>query len=89
MYYKHTKFKQNRWSHLWENWNFKIVFLCELPLILGVARKRKEEAGDIYKGTPDIEFEQDESVGLGTILADGQKIKNYFSSFRDFFGKSR
>ena len=64
-------------------------FLCELPLILGVARKRKEQAKDIYKGTPDIEFEQNWSVGLGAILADGQKIKNYFSSFRDFSGKSR
>ena len=33
-------------------------------------------AGDIYKGTPDIEFEQGWSDGLGAILADGQKIKN-------------
>ena len=49
-------------------------FLYELPLILGVARKRKKQAEDIYKGTPDIEFEQDGSVGLGAILADGQKI---------------
>ena len=49
-------------------------FLCELPLILGVPRKWKEQAEDIYKGTPDIEFEQDGSVGLGAILADGQKI---------------
>ena len=32
----------------------------------------------------DIEFEQDWSVGLRAILADGQKIKNYFSSLRDF-----
>ena len=63
-------------------------FLCELPLILGEARKRKEQAEDICKGTPDIEFEQDWSVGLGAILADGQKIKKYFSSFRDFSGKS-
>ena len=63
--------------------------MCELPLILGVARKRKEHAKYIYKGTPDIEFEQDGSVGLGAILADEQKIKNYLSSFRDFSGKSR
>ena len=34
-------------------------FLCELPLILRVARKRKTQAGDICKGTPDIEFEHD------------------------------
>ena len=55
---------------------------------MGVARKRKEQAEDICKGTPDIEFEQDWSVVLGAILADGQKIKNYFSSFRDFSGKA-
>ena len=57
--------------------------------MLGVTRKRKEQVEDICKGIADIEFEQDWSVGLGTILAGGQKIKNYFSSFRDFFGKSR
>ena len=68
---------------------FKIfIFLCELALILGVARKCKKQAEDIYKGAPDIELEQDGSVGLGAILADGQKIKNYFSSFRDFSGES-
>ena len=56
---------------------------------MGVARKRNEQAEDIYKGTPHIEFEQDGSGGLGAILADGQKIKNYLFSFRDFSGKSR
>ena len=44
-------------------------------------------AGDICKGTPDTEFEHDWSVGLVATLGDGQKIKNYFSSFRDFSGK--
>ena len=52
----------------------KFFFLCELPLILGVAPKRKEQAEDICKETPDIEFEQDWSVGLGAILVDGKKI---------------
>ena len=89
MYYKDTKFKQNRWSHFLENRNFNFFFLCEQPLILGVARERKEQAEDFYKGTTDIEFDQDGSVGLGAILADGQKIKNNFSSFRDFSGESR
>ena len=65
-----------------------MFFLCELPLILGVARKRKEQADDICKGTH-IEFEQDWSVGLGATLGDEQKIKNYFCSFRDFSGKIR
>ena len=37
---------------------FEIVnfFLCELPLLLGVTRKRKDQAEDICKGTPDVEF---------------------------------
>ena len=68
---------------------FKIFYLCELPLISGVARKRKKQAEYICKGTTDIEFEQDWSVSLGAILAEGQKIKSYFSSFRDFSGKSQ
>ena len=55
---------------------------------MGIARKRKEQAEDICKGTSDIEFEEDWSIGLGAILADKQKIKNYFSSFRDFPGKA-
>ena len=42
-------------------------FLCELPLILGITRKRKEQPEDICKGTPDNEFEQDWSVDLGAI----------------------
>ena len=66
-----------------------MFFLGKLPLILTVGRKRKNRAGDICKGTPDIEFEQDWSVVLGSILAEGQKIKNYFSSFKDFSGKIR
>ena len=52
---------------------------------MGLARKRKTQAEDICNGTPDIDYEQDWSVGLGAILADVQKIKNFFSSFRDFF----
>ena len=37
---------------------FFIVFLCELPLILMVDRKRKKtRAGDICNGTLDITFE--------------------------------
>ena len=36
----------------------------------------------------DIECERDCTVGLGATLGDGLKIKNYFSSFRDFSGKA-
>ena len=69
-----------------------IVFsLCELPLILRVALKRKKRARDICKGIlyRPIAFEQDWPVGLDATLGDGQKIENYFSSLRDFSGKSR
>ena len=52
---------------------------------MGVPRKRKEQAKDIYKGTPDIEFERDWSVGLDATLRERQKIKNHFPSFRFFF----
>ena len=38
--------------------------LCKIPLILRVGRKLKIWAGDICKGTQNIEFEQDWSVGL-------------------------
>ena len=51
-------------------------------------KERKRETGNICKGTPDIEFEQDWSVGLDATLRERQKIKNYFSSFKDFSGES-
>ena len=50
--------------------------------------KTKTLARDICKGTLDIEFERDWSVGLGATLGDGQKLKIYFCSFRDFPGKA-
>ena len=40
------------------------------------------------QGTPNIEFVQDWSVGLGATLRDRQKMKNYFSSFKDFPGNA-
>ena len=49
----------------------------------------KKETGNICEGTQDNEFEQDWSVDLGTMLCDRQKIKNYISNFKDFFGKSQ
>ena len=65
---------------IFENIIILIFFLCELPLILRVGRKRKKRARDICKGTIDIECERVWSVGLGTTLGDGLKIKNYFST---------
>ena len=55
---------------------------------MSIDRKRKKRARDICKGTPDTEFERDWTFGLGATLSDEQKIKNYFSSFRDFPGKA-
>ena len=54
-----------------------------------MSRSKKKRARDICKGTVNIEFQRDWSFGLGATLEDEQKIKNYFSSFRDFSGKSR
>ena len=67
---------------MWTTLNIKVT------LILRLGSKWKGLAGDNCKRTLNIEFEQDWSVGLGVILADGQKIENYFSSFRDFPGKA-
>ena len=88
MWIKSTKFDGNRRSHFWDNEKLNF-FLCELPLILRVARKRKKPARDICKGTIDIEFEWNCSFGLGAMLGDGPKIRNYFYSFRDYSGKNR
>ena len=46
-------------------------FLSKLPLILMVGRKRKKRAGNICKGTLNIKFEQDQSVGLVAKLGEG------------------
>ena len=51
-----------------------ISIFCELPLILNVDHKTKKKGEKISKGTPNIEFEQDWSVGLGAKLRDKQKI---------------
>ena len=59
-----------------------------MKIVGAISEKMKKQTDDTCKGTPDIEFEQDWSVGLGAMLRDGQKIKNYFSSFRDFPGKA-
>ena len=36
-----------------------------------------------------IEFAQDWSVGLGATLGDEKKIKKYYSTCKDFLGKSQ
>ena len=71
------------------SFHFRPSLNIKVSLVLRVGRKKRKETGNICKWTPDIEFEQDWSVGLRATLRDRQKIKNYFSSFKDFFGKSR
>ena len=44
---------------------------------------KKKQAGDNFEEALDIESERHWSVGLGATLGEGQKIKNYFSSFKD------
>ena len=62
-------------------------FLCELPLILTVSVKWKNEwNGDICKGTQDIEFERYWSFGLGATLGDIHT--DFFFQLRDFSGKA-
>ena len=53
MCYKPTKFDKNLWSHFWENQNFLFFLSCELPLILRVVRKRKNEL-EIFAREPKI-----------------------------------
>ena len=85
--HKPTKY-DDRWSYF-EKMKFFNFFLMRTSLNFEGRLKTKKSSGDISKGTSDTEFEQDWSVGLGAKLDDGQKIKNYFFSFRDFSGKIR
>ena len=48
----------------------------------------KRRAGDNYKSTLNMELEQDWLFTLGATLGDRQKIKKYYSSYKDFSGKS-
>ena len=68
---------------MWTALNIKV------PLILRVGRKLKGRAGDNYKSALNIEFEQDWSFTLDATLGDRERIKKYYSSYKDFFGKSR
>ena len=40
--------------------------------MVGENKKKKKMARDIYKRTPDIEFERDQSIGLGSMIGDRQ-----------------
>ena len=68
MDYKSTKCYENRWSSFQKTkiFNFFLIWTT-----LHFEGRSKKETGNICKGTPDIEFEQDWSVGLGATLVDG------------------
>ena len=74
---------------IFEKMKIKIFFLMWTTLNFGGRSKTKKWAKDICRRTLDVECERDWPVGLGAMLGDGQKIKNYFSSFRNFSGESR
>ena len=67
---------------------FIFFLIWTRPTLNFEGRSKKKETGNICKGTPDIEFVLDWSIGLGATLRDTQKIKNNFSSLDDFSGKA-
>ena len=75
MYNKPTNFDENRLSHLWENENLNF-FLMWTTINFEGRSKTKKQAGEICKGTLEIECEWYWSVSLGATLGDGQKIRN-------------
>ena len=58
---------------------FLIFFSCELSLMLAVGEKKK--ARDTFKRTLDIEFEQNRSTGLGSMIGDGQTQTHTYTHF--------
>ena len=58
-----------------------------MKIVGAIFEKMKKQVGDNCNRTLNIEFEKDQSVGIGATLGDGQKIKKYFSSYKDFPGK--
>ena len=69
MYYKSTKFNENRYSYFWEIRNL-IFFLMWSTLNFRVRGKTKKTARDIYMRTLYIDFERDRSIGLGSTFGD-------------------
>ena len=74
---------------IFEKMKMLYFFLMWTTLNFEGKSKTKKEAGDICKGTLNIEFERDRSVSLSVTLGDELKIKNNFSAFRDYSVKSR
>ena len=57
--------------------NFLFVFLCELPLILGVGWKLKIKDPGYLQRTPNIEFQLYRSIGLGAMLSDCHRDRQH------------
>ena len=68
---------------------FNFFFLCELPLISRVVRKREKWQEISERGLQIPNLNKIGQLVLGARLGKGQRIINYFSSVRDFSGKSR
>ena len=83
-----TKIPQNLMKivvAIFEKIKIVIFFSCELPLILGVGRKLKKTARDIYMRTLHIEFERDRLVGLGCTFGDVHTDRQTHTHTQTFF----
>ena len=68
---------------MWTTLNIKV------SLVLRAGQKWKGRAGDNYKSTLNIEFEQDWLFTLDATLGGREKIKKYYSCYKDFSAKIR
>ena len=94
MYYKCTKFYENREAVFQKTKIFYFFLMWTTLHFKGRSKKnkrkkeRKGQTVNICKGTPDIEFEQDWSVGLGVHYVTDRKLKTIFLLPRIFPGKA-
>ena len=65
---------------------FSLVFRLEESKVLG-GKLKKKEPRDIYKGTLDIEFVRDRSIGLGSMFGDGKTKTHTHIHTHTFFLK--
>ena len=87
MYYKHTKFNQNRWSHFSENQKF-LFFLMWTTLNFRVRVKTENKGSRYLREDPRYIFWMRLMSWFRPCVKRGKK-KKYFPSFRDFSRKSR
>ena len=85
MYYKPTKFNENRWSHFLENLNFLFFSQVNNPEFPGKGGSYRKTR-DIFKRTLDIEFERHRSIYLGSTIGDVH-TDTHTDRERDIFSK--